>query len=95
MGSAQSTAAHSCLVSAVGNSSSAVAFSDDLLFSTRVARYNLDIPVAPVAVTYPNSAEQVAEIVKCAAEHDLKVQAYSGGHSYGNYGSIVSETVLR
>ncbi|KAJ5225248.1 hypothetical protein N7468_006473 [Penicillium chermesinum] len=86
MGAAQSTAAHSCLLAAVGNSSSSVAFNGDLLFSSHVSRYNLNIPVAPIAVTYPESAQQVAKIVKCAADYNLKVQAYSGGHSYGNYG---------
>ncbi|KAL2004892.1 hypothetical protein VTN00DRAFT_3165 [Thermoascus crustaceus] len=32
------------------------------------------------------SVEQVAAIFKCAAEANYKVQAKSGGHSYGNYG---------
>lgn len=90
MGAAQSTAVNSCLLAAVGNSSSAVAFNGDLLFSSHVRRVNLDIPVAPVAITYPESAEQVAGIVKCAADHNVKVQAFSGGHSYGNYGKCLA-----
>ena len=50
-----------------------------------VKPYNLNIPVEPAAVTYPRTVEQVSAIVKFAATHKLKVQARSGGHSYGNY----------
>jgi hypothetical protein len=35
-----------------------------------------------------SSSQQVADIVKCAAENGYPVQARSGGHSYGNYGEI-------
>lgn len=75
----------SCLTTAVGGDAN-VAFPSDLLYQiTDVKPYNLDIPVTPAAVTYPDSAEQVAGIVACAAQYDHKVQARSGGHSYGNY----------
>ncbi|KAF4302935.1 Oxygen oxidoreductase covalent FAD-binding site [Botryosphaeria dothidea] len=75
----------SCLTTAVGGDGN-VAFSDDLLYQiTDVKPYNLDIPVTPTAITYPNSSDQVAGIVACAAQYDHKVQARSGGHSYGNY----------
>ncbi|OMP89069.1 Reticuline oxidase [Diplodia seriata] len=75
----------SCLTTAVGGDAN-VAFPSDLLYQiTDVKPYNLDISVTPTAVTYPDSAEQVAGIVACAAQYDHKVQARSGGHSYGNY----------
>ncbi|KAF4543435.1 Oxygen oxidoreductase covalent FAD-binding site [Lasiodiplodia theobromae] len=75
----------SCLTTAVGGDAN-VAFPSDLLYQiTDVKPYNLDIPVTPAAVTYPDSAEQVAGIIACAAQYDHKVQARSGGHSYGNY----------
>ncbi|KAI1131750.1 hypothetical protein F5Y10DRAFT_285684 [Nemania abortiva] len=48
--------------------------------------WNLVHEVVPAAVVRPNSAEQVAAVVKCGAEHNVKVQAKSGGHSYANYG---------
>lgn len=51
-----------------------------------VKAYNLDIPIVPAAVTFPETAEQVSVIVKYAASVNVKVQARSGGHSYGNYG---------
>ncbi|KAK4225065.1 putative oxidase [Podospora fimiseda] len=51
-----------------------------------VKRYNLAIPVTPIAVVRPDNAQDIADVVKCAALGGFKVQAKSGGHSYGNYG---------
>ncbi|KAF4439178.1 hypothetical protein F53441_12653 [Fusarium austroafricanum] len=48
--------------------------------------FNLEFPVTPAAVIRPENVIEVSETVKCAKEHGLKVQAKSGGHSYGNYG---------
>jgi FAD/FMN-containing dehydrogenase len=71
----------------VGNDASLVAFPTALLYETvDVNPYNLDYPVTPAAVTFPESGDQVAAIIKCAADADVKVQAKSGGHSYANYG---------
>jgi FAD/FMN-containing dehydrogenase len=62
-------------------------FPDKLLYQFEDAKpYNLDYPIIPAAVTYPKTAEQIAQIVGYAASVNLKVQARSGGHSYGNYG---------
>ncbi|EDU40250.1 GlcD FAD FMN-containing dehydrogenase [Pyrenophora tritici-repentis] len=62
------------------------AFHDKLLFQlTDVKPYNLDYPVNPIAVTYPGSTKEVAQIIKCATTYDKKVQARSGGHSYANF----------
>lgn len=90
MGNTPSIAdARDCLVSAVDGNSGHVAFSDQLLYqSTAVHVYNLNVPVTPAAVTFPQSAEQIAAIVKCASDYDYKVQARSGGHSFGNYGAF-------
>ena len=61
-------------------------FPDKLLYQFADAKpYNLDYPIVPAAVTYPTTPEQIAAIVKYAASANLKVQARSGGHSYGNY----------
>ncbi|KAJ5998167.1 hypothetical protein N7499_005454 [Penicillium canescens] len=81
------TAGRDCLVSAVGGVAAHVAFQDTLLYqATAVELYNLNIPVTPAAVTYPQSTDEIAAVVKCASDYDYKVQARSGGHSFGNYG---------
>ena len=87
MGNTTSIAAgRDCLVSAVGGHAG-VSFQDQLLYqTTAVEAYNLNIPVTPAAITYPQSADEVASILKCASDFDYKVQARSGGHSFGNYG---------
>jgi FAD/FMN-containing dehydrogenase len=70
----------------VDDDASQVAFDTEPGYqSANVHPYNINWPVTPVAVTYPQTAEQVASIVQCAAEGGYKVQARSGGHSYGNY----------
>ncbi|KAK3295219.1 uncharacterized protein B0H64DRAFT_321750 [Chaetomium fimeti] len=51
-----------------------------------VHAYNLDIPITPAAVVRPQTAAEVSGVIKCASAHGVKVQARSGGHSYGNYG---------
>lgn len=38
------------------------------------------------------SSQQVAAVVKCAADNRYPVQAKSGGHSYGNYGVYSART---
>ncbi|PYH95698.1 glucooligosaccharide oxidase [Aspergillus ellipticus CBS 707.79] len=84
---AASTSVRQCLLSAVQNDPTLVALNGDLLYQTLdVKVYNLNWPVIPAAVTFPKSSQQVAAIVRCAASLNYKVQAKSGGHSYGNYG---------
>ncbi len=85
MGNTASTTVQSCLETAVG--AEAVAFSSTLFYKqVHVKLYNLDVPVAPAAVVYPSTPQEVAAIVKCAADNGLKVQPRGGGHSYANYG---------
>ncbi|KAL2860995.1 uncharacterized protein BJX67DRAFT_375679 [Aspergillus lucknowensis] len=81
------TAGRDCLISAPGGDAAHVAFQDQLLYqATAVDAYNLNLPVTPVAVTDPQSADEIAAVVKCASDYDYKVQARSGGHSFANYG---------
>jgi hypothetical protein len=76
----------SCLKYALPDIGS-VAFPGDLFYQVvDMNRYNLNIHVTPAAVTFPTSSQQVAAVVKCAANNGYPVQAKSGGHSYGNYG---------
>ena len=76
-----------CLLAALGGNSDLVAFPIQANYTSDVVQpYNLDYPVRPAVVTFPQTAEQVAAIVRCAVESEYKVQPKSGGHSYGNYG---------
>ena len=77
-----------CLLAAVAGDFSRVAFPSDPLFQIdAVHPYNLNIPVQPAAVTFPESSTEIEKIVKCATQGNYKVQPRSGGHSYGNYGA--------
>ena len=76
-----------CLTEAVGGDGGRVAWHTKFAFDLLdVHRYNLAYNIKPAAVTYPESAEEVGAIVKCAAAAKVPVQARSGGHSFGNYG---------
>ncbi|KAJ5788266.1 FAD linked oxidase N-terminal [Penicillium paradoxum] len=87
MGNTASVAGRDCFMAAVGGDPNLAAFRGDLLYEFRaLPSYNLAIPVIPEVITYPKNTTQVAEIVRCAVEEKYRVQAYSGGHSYGNYG---------
>lgn len=93
MGNQQSSTLHNCLVSVVDPGM--VAFPSKPFFQLLDVRpYNLDIHVSPLAVAYPESNEQVVGIVKCAMENDAKIQARSGGHSYGNFGVYLLNSEL-
>ncbi|CRG91115.1 hypothetical protein PISL3812_08163 [Talaromyces islandicus] len=82
-----SIAVQQCLLDAVGGNALLATFPTTPLYQELdVKPYNLDHPVTPAAVTFPETIQQIANIVKCAAEADIKVQARSGGHSYANYG---------
>ncbi|KAI5863319.1 putative glucooligosaccharide oxidase [Durotheca rogersii] len=87
MGQAPSNPLSSCLNAVCNGRSNCVAYPDHPLYQISwVNRYNLDIPVEPIAVTRPQTAQDVSDFVKCAVTNDVKVQAKSGGHSYANYG---------
>ncbi|EPS30633.1 hypothetical protein PDE_05585 [Penicillium oxalicum 114-2] len=87
MGNAHSLPGQDCLLDAVGHKTSLVTFRNDAFYHFKApSLYNLNFPVKPIAVTFPENSEQIARIVQCASRHSLKVQARSGGHSYGNYG---------
>jgi FAD/FMN-containing dehydrogenase len=88
MGNMASSPLQVCLLAAVAADGSRVTFPSDPLYQIgAVNPYNLNIPVQPAAVTYPNSSVEVAKIISCASQGGYKVQARSGGHIYGNYGA--------
>ncbi|KAJ9489608.1 hypothetical protein VN97_g3665 [Penicillium thymicola] len=87
MGNTSSVAGRECFMAAVGGNPAMATFRGDPLYEFRaLPSYNLAMPVHPAVITYPNTTSQIAEIVRCAVERNYRVQAYSGGHSYGNYG---------
>ncbi|KAJ7065278.1 hypothetical protein C8F01DRAFT_1218731 [Mycena amicta] len=76
-----------CLNSVFAGRTSAVAYPQTFLYEPiSVKAYNTRIPVIPAAVTHPSTTADIVSILNCAAASDVKVQARSGGHSYGNYG---------
>ncbi|TQB72086.1 hypothetical protein MPDQ_007158 [Monascus purpureus] len=78
---------HRCVLAAVGGNSSLTAFPGDPFYHISAVRpYNLNFPVTPAAIASPVTRDQVAAVIKCAVDGGHKVQARSGGHSYGNYG---------
>ena len=81
----QNPSALQACIEAVGNGRPGfAAFPQTPLYQTQwVKRYNLDVRVTPAVVVRPTTAEDVAGVVKCAATNGFKVQARSGGHSYG------------
>lgn len=87
MGNTSSVAGRECFMAAVGGDPNLAVFRGDLLYEFHaLPSYNLAVPVIPQVITFPKTATQVAEIVRCASGENYHVQAHSGGHSYGNYG---------
>ncbi|KAJ8127474.1 hypothetical protein O1611_g6162 [Lasiodiplodia mahajangana] len=87
MGQHPSSPLANCLNAVCNGRSDCVAYPNSPLYQISwVNRYNLDLPVTPIAVTRPQTAQDVAGFVKCAASNNVKVQPRSGGHSYANYG---------
>lgn len=77
-----------CLVEAVDGDGGRVAWHTKFAFDLLdVHRYNLYYDIDPAAIAYPETAEEVGAIVKCAVAAKVPVQARSGGHSFGNYGA--------
>ncbi|KAF7371027.1 Reticuline oxidase [Mycena sanguinolenta] len=75
-----------CLNNVFASNTGGVSYPQDLLYQfLDVKPYNTAYSITPAAVTRPTTAEDVAAIVQCAAASSVKVQARSGGHSYGDY----------
>ena len=83
MGNGKSIPLRDCLDSICANRSACVTYPSDLLFAWWAKPFNLEFPVTPAAIIRPETVIEVSETVKCANKNGLKVQAKSGGHSYG------------
>ncbi|KAJ6485687.1 hypothetical protein C8R45DRAFT_1074889 [Mycena sanguinolenta] len=76
-----------CLNNVFSSSTGSVSYPQDILYQiAEVKVYNQHIPITPAAVTRPITSEEISKIVQCAVASGVKIQARSGGHSYGNYG---------
>ncbi|KAJ3888577.1 hypothetical protein GG344DRAFT_67830 [Lentinula edodes] len=70
-------------------------FQDDAGYVAASQPYNLRYIVEPIAIAYPENAEQISTVVKAGVNQTLKIVARSGGHSYianglgGTNGSLV------
>ncbi|KAF2856432.1 Glucooligosaccharide oxidase [Plenodomus tracheiphilus IPT5] len=74
MGNTPSSPVQKCVESALCGKNDRVAFKNTPFYQlAHVRPYNLGNPVTPVAITYPETSQQIAAIV-------------NGGHSYANYG---------
>lgn len=83
MGNQPSTPLQNCLNAVCDGRGSCVEYPGAPFYQEAwVKPYNLDVPVSPIAVIRPNTADEVAASIKCAADAGVKVQAKSGGHSY-------------
>ncbi|KAG5920119.1 hypothetical protein E4U42_006308 [Claviceps africana] len=88
MGAGPSTPLQQCLDSVCNGRSGCVRYPGQPFYQMSwVKPYNKAIGITPAAVIRPNTADEVAEAVKCAAKQGVYVQARSGGHSYGNFGA--------
>ncbi|KAI1498447.1 hypothetical protein F5X99DRAFT_412091 [Biscogniauxia marginata] len=63
-------------------------------WNTYSTTYNLRLPVTPAFVVLPTSVEHVSNAITCAAQYGLKIQAKSGGHSYGSYSNGGSDGAM-
>lgn len=86
---------HDCILAAVGEDPLLAAFQGQPFYQTTAVKpYNFNWPVEPAAVASPKSSDQVASVVKCAADRGYKVQPKSGGHSYANYGMSICQVFV-
>ena len=54
-------------------------------FSRQAEPYNLRLNFTPAAIVYPRTYEDISSVLPCVSDSNVKIQARSGGHSYGSY----------
>ena len=84
MGNSPSSPLESCLTNALSRADFSLP-KDPLYQLTAVNAYNKAFTITPAAVTRPRNADEIAAVVKCAADQHLKVQPRSGGHSFADF----------
>ena len=71
----------------LGASNIPVRFSFSSDFDDLKRPYNLRITYNPAVIVLPSTSQHVSGAVKCAGQSKVRVQAKSGGHSYGSFSS--------
>ncbi|KAM0547802.1 hypothetical protein ACHAPJ_010263 [Fusarium lateritium] len=75
----------SCLEEALQRDGARVRFSSDPEYAVRnLNPFNLNLQYNASAVVYPNSTEEIVDIVSCAGKYGRKVQARGGGRDFIN-----------
>ncbi|KAL6909228.1 hypothetical protein GGI43DRAFT_171929 [Trichoderma evansii] len=91
MGSGNSTPIEACVSAICNNRTDCYHLSSSILDQSWNKLYNLALSEYPQIVIRPNNASEVSQAVKCASDNGYKVQARSGGHSYGNFAQSASQ----
>lgn len=55
-------------------------------FTQAIKPFNLRVPFRPAAYAVPETIKHVQDAVTCGVKTDVRVNAKSGGHSYGSHG---------
>lgn len=58
---------------------------DDPTWKTYAQTYNQRLYYEPLVIVIPETAQHISDAVVCASDHDIKVQAKCGGHSYASF----------
>ncbi|KAG6852936.1 hypothetical protein C0991_008050 [Blastosporella zonata] len=83
------------LKGSLGSLGISASFPGDSSYSSASAAYNRRFTIAPAAVVYPKTPQDISKVITIGASQGLKVVARSGGHSYianslgGRNGSII------
>lgn len=75
------------LVDCLSNGNVPITVSADSNYTQYQEPFNLRLSYSPTVITLPETTDHVSTSVTCAASFGIKVQAKSGGHSYGSYSS--------
>lgn len=57
----------------------------EVKYAAHTIPWNLRCRPKPLALVYPKTVDEVAAVVKLAAQHGIHIQPRSGGHSFASY----------
>lgn len=83
----------SCLAAVLNGDAARTQFPDEPGFVDKyvVKYFNLNLQYKPFAVPYPNTVQEISDVVKCASKHEWKLQSRSGGRDFLNKCTMVSK----